>query len=168
VSIIQEALKKVGNSDSREPGNPPALPASGPAADKIRGAALTQKNAPGARIVYYAATGLFLLLLAGIVVRVSYLPARAQNAAVAPRKIEPMLPTIERREEPPAPKRAKENIGGFVLNGIMYLVDGPRAIINDIIVGEGETVGGAKVSKIKKDQVILDYNDSEVELNINK
>jgi hypothetical protein len=50
----------------------------------------------------------------------------------------------------------------------MYLVDGPRAIINDIIVGEGETVGGAKVSKIKKDQVILDYNDSEVELNINK
>jgi type II secretory pathway component PulC len=78
------------------------------------------------------------------------------------------MPSIERLAEQPPSKRREENIGGFVLNGIMFLVDGPRAIINDIMVGEGETVGGAKVAKIKKDKVVLEYKESEVYLDINK
>jgi hypothetical protein len=172
VSIIQEALKKVGTGQSRETQSPPPPNAAPPetAVKKPVSAAATQKSEPGLKVIYYTIAALLVVILIGIAARISHSPAPVSTRhAVTPKKIEPIMPTIEKREESPAPKKRKrENIGGFVLNGIMYLVDGPRAIINDIIVGEGESVGGAKVQKIKKDQVVLEYDDSEVELSINK
>jgi hypothetical protein len=163
MSIIQEALKKIEkpvefHEEKRPEKDAPAAEAKKPA---------PHAESAGPKYIYYAITALLLILLAGIVLRVSYTPR--QNAPyTSTKKVEPILPKIERREEPQRPIRRKENIGGFVLNGIMQLVDGPRAIINDIIVGEGETISGAKVEKIKKDGVLLKYNDSEVALDINR
>lgn len=164
MSIIQEALKKAGDSSPRpevrqeEKIVPPK---------EILKPDIVKKSVES-KYVYYAMTGFLLVLLFGIIMIVS----RSSQSAVIPapiKKVETaILPKIERREEPAPSRRKRENVGGFVLNGIMQLVDGPRAIINDIIVGEGETVSGAKVTKIKKDGVLLNYNDSEVDLSINK
>jgi hypothetical protein len=48
----------------------------------------------------------------------------------------------------------------FVLSGIMELEDGPRAIINDSIVAEGDKIGSATVTRIARKSVILDNNGS--------
>jgi len=163
MSIIQEALKKASGENSHPEPNKEEKPFF---ADKMMKTDPV-KGSGGSRYVYYAMTGFLLVLLFGIIMIVS----RSSQPAVSQvpiKKAEPVImPKIERREERAQSPRKKENIGGFVLNGIMQLVDGPRAIINDIIVGEGEEIRGAKVEKIKKDSVLLNYNDSEIALNIN-
>ncbi len=164
MSIIQEALKKAGTPDSKPEvtyEKKPVLPQA-----IVKPEDSSKSEAP--KIIYYVMTGFLLVLLFGIIMAVSRSSQSAGIQAPIKNSAPVILPKIERREEPPAPSRKKEGIGGFVLNGIMQLVDGPRAIINDIIVGEGETIGGAKVEKIKKDSVLLNYNDSEVALNINR
>jgi len=164
LSIIQEALKKARGSNIKpevtyeeKPVPPQRVIEPGPG---------NKSSEP--KYVYYMMTGLLLVLLFGIIMIIS----RSSQSAGTPIPVKNarpvILPKIERREVPAEPSRKKENIGGFVLNGIMQLVDGPRAIINDIIVGEGETIRGAKVEKIKKDGVLLNYNDSEVALSINR
>jgi hypothetical protein len=54
----------------------------------------------------------------------------------------------------------------YVLNGIMYLEGAPRAIINNAMVEEGDTVDGAKVVKIEKRTVVLQQNGYDINLNI--
>lgn len=54
----------------------------------------------------------------------------------------------------------------FVLNGIMYLETGPRAIINDSVVEEGDTINGAKVTSIKRQSVTLDDKGKEIDLRL--
>lgn len=54
----------------------------------------------------------------------------------------------------------------LVLNGIMYLETGPRAIINNNIVQEGDMIGGATIVLINKNSVILRYNNVEITLNL--
>jgi len=162
MSIIQEALKKIekpeGSREEKHEEKPPVI-------SEIN-KPVPVKETLGPKYVYYVITAVLLIILAGLVIKVSY--SSPANVPLPAKKIEPILPKIERREESAAPLHRKESLGGFVLNGIMYLVDGPRAIINNIIVGEGETVNGAKVEKIKKDSVLLKYNDSEVALNIDR
>jgi hypothetical protein len=166
MSIIQEALKKIGTPGSERTNKSESDNISGKkplSADKHTRASGGES---GPKFVYYAIIIILLLLLIGIVARASYSPS--PGAPSPARDAKKIMPSIERLAEQPPSKRREENIGGFVLNGIMFLVDGPRAIINDIMVGEGETVGGAKVAKIKKDKVVLEYKESEVYLDINK
>jgi len=54
----------------------------------------------------------------------------------------------------------------LVLNGIMYLEEGPRAIINNGIVMTGDLVSGAKVTNITRKNVVLEYEDVEITLNL--
>lgn len=163
MSIIQEALKK-----AKDPNIKPeiAYEEKPVPPQKITEPDTVNKSAEP-KHVYYMMTGVLLVLLFGIIMIISR-SSQSSGTQIPVKNIRPViLPKIEKREEPAAPLRRKENIGGFVLNGIMQLVDGPRAIINDIMVGEGETIRGAKVEKIKKDGVLLNYNDSEVALSIN-
>ena len=74
-----------------------------------------------------------------------------------------LSPTAEPYSQP-KPGDAKEKNPGFVLNGIMELVDGPKAIVNNVIVGIGDVIGGATVKKIDKDKVILQKKDSVMTL----
>ncbi|MDP2912593.1 MAG: hypothetical protein Q8N91_01115 [Candidatus Omnitrophota bacterium] len=60
--------------------------------------------------------------------------------------------------------KARFRFPDFVLNGIMQLVDGPRAIINNVIVGIGDVIGGATVEKINKNNVVLKMNESVITL----
>ena len=54
----------------------------------------------------------------------------------------------------------------LVLNGIMYLEEGPRAIVNNVMVEVGEYASGARVVRISKKSVVLVYNDVEITLNL--
>lgn len=54
----------------------------------------------------------------------------------------------------------------LVLNGIMYLDGGPRAIINGSMVEAGDMVSGAKVTSITRDTVVLSYNSGEITLKL--
>ncbi|MDD5174576.1 MAG: hypothetical protein WC419_00820 [Candidatus Omnitrophota bacterium] len=58
------------------------------------------------------------------------------------------------------------NAPDLELNGIMYLEERPRAIINGNIVEVGESVSGARVDAIKIDSVLLNYNDLEITLRL--
>lgn len=53
------------------------------------------------------------------------------------------------------------------LSGIMYLEDGPRALINNTMVTVGSLIGGARVVDIQKDAVVLDVDGSENVLKLN-
>jgi type II secretory pathway component PulC len=55
----------------------------------------------------------------------------------------------------------------LVLNGIMYLDKGPRALINNFIFGPGESVSGAKIKEINRQSVILEYENTEITLKLN-
>jgi hypothetical protein len=52
------------------------------------------------------------------------------------------------------------------LNGIMYLQERPRAIINGDMLEAGEFISGARVNAITKDSVLLNYNDTEITLKL--
>ncbi len=54
----------------------------------------------------------------------------------------------------------------LVLNGIMHLETGARAVINNNIVQEGDMIDGATVVLINRNSVILKYNSLEITLNL--
>ena len=54
----------------------------------------------------------------------------------------------------------------FILNGIMYLQEGPQAIINSTVVRTGDMISGAIVKTINRNNVLLDFNDTEIALTL--
>ena len=52
------------------------------------------------------------------------------------------------------------------LNGIMYLQERPRAIINGNVVGVGESVNGARIDTITSNAVLLNYDNLEITLKL--
>ena len=65
-----------------------------------------------------------------------------------------------------AERVAIEKAGGLTLRGIVWDEQNPKAVINDRIVGSGETVAGRKVVKIEQTRVILNDGTNEVELKL--
>jgi hypothetical protein len=64
------------------------------------------------------------------------------------------------------PGTALVNAPDLELNGIMYLDEKPRAIINGNTVVVGESVNGARIDAITTDSVLLNYNDLEITLKL--
>lgn len=62
----------------------------------------------------------------------------------------------------------KERPPNFILNGIMHLEDGPKAIINGYIVDKGDKINGATVMDINEDSVLVSLDDSKVKLKLSK
>ena len=54
------------------------------------------------------------------------------------------------------------------LTGIIWGDERPCAFINNIIVEEGETVGGAKVVRIDRREVLLTFQEKEIYLSLGK
>jgi len=91
---------------------------------------------------------------------VSYKPlvrdqARGSNAIGGREQISVSPTTLKTLESPK-----------LVLSGIMYLEEGPRAIINNFIVGLGDSVLGAKITRINRQNVILEYENVEITLSL--
>ena len=60
----------------------------------------------------------------------------------------------------------KVTIGGLIIKGIIYSKESPVAIINDLVLREGESVGGYTVVRIEEKKVILKNNNKEFILNL--
>jgi len=58
------------------------------------------------------------------------------------------------------------NAPDLELNGIMYLEERPRAIINGNMVEVGESVNGARINAITNSSVLLNYNDLDITLKL--
>ena len=77
---------------------------------------------------------------------------------------EPKGPPTAVRDE--TGKKAPEKKPDFVLSGIMYDPKKPEAMINDKIVKAGDTVDGATVVEIKRENVRMNYNGREIRLDL--
>jgi hypothetical protein len=131
-----------------------------------------------------ALVGIFigLLLVYGLRLSLQYL-GMPEKSAKAPDKVET---TAVRQENtaisPSAAKRADSfslpkmnpvNLitprpSNFILNGIMYVENKPQAIINGYVLEDGDKINGAIVLAIEKDCVLLDFNDTDIKLELNK
>jgi hypothetical protein len=59
-----------------------------------------------------------------------------------------------------------KKIPKFILNGIVFDEKGPRAVINDEIVGIGDKIGKNTIVDIRRDSVILNDGISDIELRL--
>jgi thioredoxin-related protein len=79
----------------------------------------------------------------------------------------PKMKSIATRYKPSVQtKKSKTAPSGFNLSGIIFSQDDPKAIVNNNIVGIGDTVGGAKVVAITQYGVILSGQDGEIVLKL--
>ena len=181
MSIIQDALKKAEKKDTSR-GNISVGYAQ--ARNEAPDETVTVKSGGSikARYIAYAIT---LLLLASIFA-ISHFSSSGSGKAFAPApskvKVEPIRPVQPiaqlPKEEipavkapviavPSAPVPPKEpQPDEFKLSGIMYPVEGPRAIINNMRVAEGDDIDGAKVISINDDTVLLKKQDAEIKLRL--
>ncbi len=74
--------------------------------------------------------------------------------------------TSQQGDEPAVQQQDKNKEPGFALSGIIADSEKPQAIINDVIVGEGDEVGGAKVIKINKKTVELSLGEEKIILKL--
>lgn len=185
MSIIQEALRRA-EMDVKAPGtspnnndNPKNTPESIQRPDVV-----VKKNKK--KIVVNKATLMSLALVALMAFAVfsvrQYLVASKKvqgkplvTAPVQDATYRPIIKTntvtdsdLKLQEQPAQPANLKDitDYPGMTLNGIMYVEEEPRAIINNSIVGVGDLVTGAKVTKINPKNVVLEYNDVEITLNL--
>jgi hypothetical protein len=176
MSIIQEALKKVQRTTSAKIKNtgPAHIPYRKDASegDIVKGMLKPRKkkNAMPGIIVK-----MIVYVLAAAVIAAAFFISLS-----AWRKARPMV--IAGQDEIPAQEvtyRPMSNIeikGGYIagddrpeliLNGIMYLGQGnSKAIINNAIVMESDTVKGARIMRINERNVVLEYKDTEITLRL--
>lgn len=175
MSIIQEALKKAERQIKDPKKSAPSVQATSPSSP---GQSFIKVSKPAASSDPKAVAILIVILIATAVFAASQLfpkkniPARSSVAAVTAKSEElPALPSVifqqvSPESQPQQPEEKKASSPEFVLNGIMYLEGNPRAIINDVMVEAGDMVGGARVVKIEKKSVLLQYNDVEMSLDL--
>lgn len=168
MSIVQDALKKIKNEPAEGPGN-----------------RLSPKHPTGIKLL------LFVVLLAGVAFAGNYaanlatshfsrmpVNVKVKPPASAPEMIYKPVVSVEinnkkvETNDKSANKltnpfagfiiKPKEEFPDIILSGIMQLVNGPRAIINNVMVGVGDVIDGMTVHKIEKEKVTLKKGDAEV------
>lgn len=182
MSIIQEALRKAQidikpsgeRSGTPEAKNKPEVKApSGAAVKKI-----SKSNIPSATIIASIAL-IALMAFAFFSARQFLLQSKKDSgkdtAAFQEVTYKPIVKTeaapsdtSSTQSQPAAPSapRSVADHPDLTLNGIMYLEEGARAIINNSIVETGDSVSGATVTKINPKNVVLEYNDVEITLSL--
>jgi hypothetical protein len=189
MSIIQEALKKAQNKAGSQPEARSPLASQPvdvkPAATSSPASPLPSPGVPHKGLLL---AGLFVIGVIAGVVFVETHKAPPKQVPVAPENGTPSGATAPaaRRTDFGTEKSVDEKVGDmgvlkaipdvkiaaekpkFVVNGIMYVEGNPRAIINDYVVREGDTVDGAFIVKISPDSVIVRQKDAEKPLYLKK
>ena len=93
--------------------------------------------------------------------------AQKTPAPVQPAPVPPPSPVIVPTPITIIPVQAL-SIEDFELSGIMHLEDGPRAIINNITVVEGDKIEGALVTSIDEDSVVLTRKNADITLRLKR
>ena len=186
MSIIQEALKRAQYNYAGKkslpqahdgPGQEPAMLATAETFD-VR--VVTKKIA----IIVY--TIVLLALVTGFGIRALFSKMvtidkerRSKDLIVAAKKMGPDK-AVPFFISSGAAERATEKLSAsassgqadqspdLVLNGIMYVEEKPKAIINGMVVREGDVISGATVTSITEKSVLLKYNnnDNQVEVTL--
>jgi len=97
--------------------------------------------------------------------------ARMQEIkAVRLRELKKDMEMLKKRNpfSPPDVEEEEEAATSLVLEGIIWDEETPSAMINDMIVNEGDIIEDKKVKKITKDSVILIENGEEEVLKLKK
>ena len=82
------------------------------------------------------------------------------NTIKIPPLQQPQLPpAVENKEPPPKPT--------LILNGVFSSGEESYALINNQIVKTGDKINGAVIKKIAPEEVLLDYENSEIRLTTN-
>lgn len=149
MSIVQDALKKVGGN--------------------------TAGGGSGEGPKRFGLFGVLLVLgLAGLIIFIfkQFSNAPMKDASTAGEAIYKPIAAIKstdaaRRNIQIASATSRERSQGFpefALSGIMYLTNGPRAIVNNVIVGVGDVIAGGTVTKITKENVFIKTDRKEAVL----
>lgn len=143
MSIVQDAVKKA-QGDSGYKGN------------------YDKKPGRNKYLLFFIIGGVSLMLIALVMMKSSGVPAAMslKDVSITEAIYKPISAVTTK---PYSVKKAKSPTG-LILSGIMQLVDGPRAIINGVMVGAGDVISGASVIKIGKDSVTLKDKDRELVL----
>lgn len=170
MSIIQEALKKA-EKNIKNPKQVSAATATliSSSSSPDRPSVKPSRPAAGADPKAVAVLLIVLVVTALFAARQFYpkknISAKVSAAAVISKSDDqPALPGV--LFEQPKPYVAADAPPEFILNGIMYLEGSPRAIVNDSMVEAGDMVGGARVVKIEKRNVLLEYDGAELRLDL--
>lgn len=183
MSIIQEALKKAQTTYTEETVKT-ALPRR---ADTDAVSAAQKKRRAAIPFIKPVSAAVLLILIAGFGLNlffsqnsaktakdrshqnVSYRPVAKDAASENPSdaglgiRVEDITSPIKRVISSGA---ALVSAPDFQLNGIMYIQDSPRAIINGNMVKVGGSISGARITAINKNSVLLNYNDMEITLEL--
>lgn len=174
MSIIQEALKKA-QVDLKRTGQEDA------SSDTLRSASaatppLAEKRASTARItsikVVVSVFVTALLLLFSIAAAFVLIHKKTDSvktdeaAGRTPAQDISYAPIRKHDADQGKPASIAVKAPELNLSGIMYSEESPRAIINDRIVGPDDLVSGAKIKKINPRNVVLEFEDTEITLNL--
>ncbi len=184
MSIIQEALKRAQYNYSgkkslpqayEDPGQEPAISASAETPDVW---VITKKTIVVVCVIALLAlaTGFGMRALFPKLVAMDK-ARRSKDSAVAVQKTEsdktvppsPFPASVERATERPLVLAASGQANqspNLVLNGIMYVEEKPKAIINGTVVREGDVISGAIVTSITENSVLLKYNNNDNQVEV--
>jgi len=189
MSIIQEALKKAQERPADEQADVqkkeaedsavfvsdifvekrPAPQAAWPASRRSR-----NKRMPAATVIAAAITAALIVAIAALALSSrnagSKVGLKEDESAVSHQDVTYKRIAPDKAAAPGAnvPAKAPDATSApkLVLNGIMYIDENPRAIINNAIVRQGGTVAGATVLKINERSVILKNGFVEITLTL--
>lgn len=187
MSIIQEALKKVqkGRQDFKThekslPETNPGLSAFLKKVDAASKKSMRKKISGPIAVI----TVTIIIFLLGAVAMTQFIPSKniskdnIMTAVPAPAKpqqeltYKPISNIIAKSfkdtipDAAPADEDKKAESQNFILNGIMYIKEAPKAIINNTIVGVGDMIKDAKILRITRRSVALLFKDTEILLNL--
>jgi len=186
MSIIQEALKRAQYNYAGKKSSPPAHeePIQKPAVPAPAELPDTRLITKKIGVIVYVVVLLALVTSFGI--RTLFLKIvtidkekRSKDLTVAVQKsppdnaVPPSVPVVavERATEKPLAPASSGQVNqspNLVLNGIMYVQEKLKAIINGTVVREGDVISGATVTSITEKNVLLKYNnnDNQVEVSL--
>ena len=173
MSIIQEALKKAQDNytERKSPVQAKEILAEAAAPKPIEVIHKFSVNKSVPRIIYIIA---LLALVTGFGIRTIFVTIASNgkdkiSQTLAPADHKPAPATIASGSA----ERATDKLVNFVsaglinrapdliLNGIMYVEERPKAIINGTVVTEGDVISGATVTSIKADRALVKSNNSD-------
>lgn len=182
MSIIQDALRKAQPryKTEREPDRDRAAQEAISVKAAPHGAKTVKPentNKAHQRTIFLVSAALFILAVSGgiyfnrigHVVKSDKMAGGAASDDTQPRanvSIPDAAPVTESPAAGKAPDLSKQGAPRFLLNGIMYLDEGPQAIINGAVVKEGDVVNGAAVVKINRNNVLMKFKDEEIVLRL--
>jgi hypothetical protein len=178
MSIIHDALKKTEGAITASPTPPPIIPVPDPSEEVKQAMRDKHRKQKLKKIPHYVLAVLLGLYVSnqffGFLTPSKYIPVAFTKPLLAKKTPSPPAPSWPPQpavnEKPgllenipllPAPKKETKTL---TLNGIFFSKEQGYALINNRVVKTGDTIGNAKVVKIKPEEVELEQDGNPLKL----